>query len=102
MRCGLPVCGLRVLFIVEWAATAHRRNDAEVVGFWRGIGIPLKRKRIPWIRACWLATAQRDNQVPEKHHYGGSNGKSANRRQKVQFIPAKITGIGINATWHTE
>src|SRR5258708_9612010 len=62
-----PICGLRVLFIVEWAAAAHDRKNREIVGFWRGIRIPFQGKRIPWIGACWLATAKGDNEVPEEH-----------------------------------
>src|SRR5260370_22126880 len=86
VRCSLPVCGLRVLFIIEWAAAAHDRKNREIVGFWRGIRIPFPGKRIPRIGACWLATAEGDNKMPEEHQHGCSNSEWTDVSEQVQYI----------------
>src|SRR5271157_4845080 len=98
----LPVCSLRVLFIVERTATTHGWNFQEIVGFRRRFGIPFQGKCIPRISAGRLTATKRDNEVPEEYQDSYTEHKGANRCYKVQFIPAKITGIRVDATWHTK
>src|SRR5437899_379795 len=99
---SLPVCSLRVLFIVEWTSTAHDWNFQEIVRFGRRIGIPFQGKGFPRICAGLFTTTKSDNEVPDKHEDGYADSKSANRSNKIQFIPTKITGIGVDTPWHAK
>src|SRR6266568_585098 len=98
----LPVCSLRVLFIVERTATTHNWNFQEIVRFRRGFGIPFQSIGIPRICTGRLTTTKSDNEVPDEHQDGDADSEGANRSNKVQFIPTQITGIRIDAPWHAK
>src|SRR6266700_1064220 len=98
----LPLCSLRVLFIVERTATAYVWNFQEIVRFRRGFGIPFQSIGIPRIGTGRLTTTKRDNEVPDEYEDGDADSKGANRSNKVQFIPTQITGIRIDAPWHAK
>src|SRR2546429_7719003 len=70
VRHRLPVCRLRVLFVVEWTATSHDWNFQEIVSFRRGFGIPFQSKGIPGICTGFFTTTKSDNEVPDEYEDG--------------------------------